>query len=310
MVHLTVPSSSSGDSGQGQVRQDRHWRPIPRREAPLDRNGPFGARFDHLAIVTEKRAESRDMLVDVVHGAVVRDDREGKPGADALATLLEFNGTRLALLEPASNTSVTGRFLARRGPGLHHIAWRLDRLEAACAHLRKRNARLIPAHGGGWFLHPGDAYGVLIWLRPGAAERPAVHGGRGRIDHVTLAQHDREAALTFYRTLLGGTPEEAKLYGHMYGQELTMHGPQLGFISAVESASFVQTFLDSRGPGMHHVAFHLDDMPGAVDTALARGLRLVPARPPATRYEDVFLHPSNPTGTLIRFTKARERAAE
>lgn len=81
----------------------------------------------------------------------------------------------LELLEATSPDSPIGRFLARRGPGLHHVTLRVDDIAAALAELRQRGVRLIddePRTGAEGarvaFIHPSAANGVLIELKQAA----------------------------------------------------------------------------------------------------------------------------------------------
>lgn len=75
---------------------------------------------------------------------------------------------RIELLEPTSDDSAIARFLERRGPGLHHIAYRVEDLPAALAALKSAGVRLIdgvPRHGAHGtkivFAHPDSTAGVL-----------------------------------------------------------------------------------------------------------------------------------------------------
>lgn len=75
------------------------------------------------------------------------------------------------LLEPRGPDTPVGRFLERRGPGLHHVAFRVPDLEAALSRYRERGLRLIdeaPRPGARGhrvaFLHPESTGGVLVEL--------------------------------------------------------------------------------------------------------------------------------------------------
>ena len=77
----------------------------------------------------------------------------------------------MELLAPLGDDTPVGRFLARRGPGLHHVAYRVDDVGAALDGLRAAGVRLIdeaPRSGirGSRvaFLHPSAAGGVLTEL--------------------------------------------------------------------------------------------------------------------------------------------------
>ena len=83
----------------------------------------------------------------------------------------EAGAPALELLESTGDESPITRYLAKRGPGLHHITLRVDDIRAALAHLRARGVRLIDeeprsgAHGTlVAFVHPSSAHGVLVEL--------------------------------------------------------------------------------------------------------------------------------------------------
>jgi methylmalonyl-CoA epimerase len=77
---------------------------------------------------------------------------------------------RIELLEPAGADSVIAKFVAKRGPGLHHIALKVDDLQASVERLKASGARLLnePREGAGGhlyvFVHPQSTGGVLLEL--------------------------------------------------------------------------------------------------------------------------------------------------
>jgi LAO/AO transport system kinase len=81
--------------------------------------------------------------------------------------MLDAAHSRIELLEPTGPESTIAKFLARRGPGLHHVAMRTADLPAAVERLRAAGAKLLnePRRGAGGhlyvFVHPGSAGGVL-----------------------------------------------------------------------------------------------------------------------------------------------------
>ena len=93
------------------------------------------------------------------------------------AHFIGVGGAALELLEATSDTSPIARFIARRGPGLHHVTLRVDDLAAALARLKARGARLIdetprPGAEGALvaFIHPASAHGVLVELKQAAED--------------------------------------------------------------------------------------------------------------------------------------------
>ena len=77
---------------------------------------------------------------------------------------------RIELLEATDADSTIARFIDKRGPGLHHVALRVDDLTELVARLKAAGARLMnePRLGAGGhtyvFVHPGSAGGVLLEL--------------------------------------------------------------------------------------------------------------------------------------------------
>jgi methylmalonyl-CoA epimerase len=84
--------------------------------------------------------------------------------------MLPLEGSRIELLEPTEADSPVGRFLDKRGEGLHHVALKVPDLNAAVERLRASGARLLnePRAGAGGhlyvFVHPVSAGGVLLEL--------------------------------------------------------------------------------------------------------------------------------------------------
>jgi methylmalonyl-CoA/ethylmalonyl-CoA epimerase len=85
--------------------------------------------------------------------------------------MLPLGESRVELLEPTSDDSPISRFLAKRGPGIHHLAIRVEDIRSSLAELKEKGARLIdeqPRPGAGGclvaFIHPSSTGGVLLEL--------------------------------------------------------------------------------------------------------------------------------------------------
>ena len=85
--------------------------------------------------------------------------------------MIPVGGSFIQLLGALSADSPVGRFLERKGEGLHHVAYAVLDIEEALNHLAERGVRLIDEHprvGGGGariaFVHPSDLAGTLIEL--------------------------------------------------------------------------------------------------------------------------------------------------
>jgi len=84
---------------------------------------------------------------------------------------LDFGSSAVELLEPLADDTPIGKFLARRGPGIHHVCYRVPDLDAALAACRAQGFSLLdetPRTGAGGcriaFVHPKATDGILIEL--------------------------------------------------------------------------------------------------------------------------------------------------
>jgi len=85
--------------------------------------------------------------------------------------MIPVGGSFIQLLQPLASDTPVGRFLERRGEGLHHVAYMVASITTALEHLKGQGARLIdesPRIGGRGakiaFVHPDDLGGTLIEL--------------------------------------------------------------------------------------------------------------------------------------------------
>ena len=125
----------------------------------------FG-RIDHIGVAVAD-LDAAIALHEQAYGMpLVHRETVESQGVEAV--LLDVGDGHVELLRPLSEDTPVGRFLAKRGPGLHHVAYAVDDVEAALAGLRERGVRLIdetPRTGirGSRvaFLHPAASGGVL-----------------------------------------------------------------------------------------------------------------------------------------------------
>lgn len=85
--------------------------------------------------------------------------------------MLQVGESKIELLEPTDPASPIAKFLEKNGPGIHHIAYEVEDIEAAIAHMLAQGARMIDAaprngaHGTRIaFVHPKSSNGVLTEL--------------------------------------------------------------------------------------------------------------------------------------------------
>lgn len=122
------------------------------------------------------------------------------------------------------------------------------------------------------------------------------------IEHIGIAVKDLASAIKHYEEVLG-----LKCYGveEVADQKVKTAFFQVGGtkIELLESTSPdgpIATFIEKRGEGIHHVAFAVDDLVGALQHASSKGIRLIDAQPRAGAegLQIAFLHPKSTMGVL------------
>ncbi len=126
---------------------------------------------------------------------------------------------------------------------------------------------------------------------------------RGELHHVGIAVGSIEAALSFYRDLMGLRAGETKELPDQAVRAVVLSGgaARLELIEPLDSVSGVARFLAERGrSSLHHVCFAVDDLAHVLDDLAAAGIELVD-RAPRRGIEGMvaFLHPRATDGVLI-----------
>jgi LAO/AO transport system kinase len=139
------------------------------RARGLPKVAPVGQmRIDHLGIAVRSIDEALKFYAGQLGMAV--ELRESVAQEKVTAAMLPVGGSRIELLQASEPDSVIGRFIEKRGEGLHHFALRVPDLRGAVARLKSSGARVLnePQRGAGGheyvFVHPASTGGVLLEL--------------------------------------------------------------------------------------------------------------------------------------------------
>lgn len=134
----------------------------------------FAYRLDHIGIAVASIDESLPIYRAL---GLTETAREAVASQGVVTAFLPLGDTRLELLEPVGADSPIAKFLAKRGPGIHHVCFAVDDIDGALAELASRGFRLVnetPVPGADGkrvaFLHPSAGQGVLIELSEGASK--------------------------------------------------------------------------------------------------------------------------------------------
>lgn len=133
-------------------------------------------KIDHLGIAVDSIAAARGFYEALGLRVAQEETVEHEQVRTAMIPMSEG---RIELLEPLQEDSAVGRFLKKRGAGLHHVALRVDDIAATLAALKEHGTRLISEEvqvgAGGhlyFFVHPASAGGVLLEICQDVHQEP------------------------------------------------------------------------------------------------------------------------------------------
>jgi len=126
-------------------------------------------KVDHIGIATHQIDEALALWRDVLDLKI--DSVEDVADQGVRVAMLAIGESHIELLEPLSAETPVGKFLAKRGPGVHHVAIRVTDIRASLTRLKEKGIRLIdemPRVGARGclvaFVHPSSTNGVLLEL--------------------------------------------------------------------------------------------------------------------------------------------------
>jgi methylmalonyl-CoA/ethylmalonyl-CoA epimerase len=131
--------------------------------------------IDHVGVAVANIDESLAIYRDALGMPLVHRETVAEQGVDA--ALLDVGDCHVELLQPLGPDTAVGKYLARRGPGLHHVAYRVENIEETLLALGAAGMRLIdeqPRRGirnsRVAFVHPGSTGSVLTEIVQPAKE--------------------------------------------------------------------------------------------------------------------------------------------
>ena len=130
---------------------------------------PTIKQINHVAVVVDDMQKSLAFWRDAL-GIDLHELRD-VPAEKSQVAFLPLAGSEVELVMPTTDDSGIAKYLAKRGPGMHHICLEVDDIAGMLAHLKAKNIRLIneeprlAADGKKYaFIHPESTGGVLVEL--------------------------------------------------------------------------------------------------------------------------------------------------
>jgi methylmalonyl-CoA/ethylmalonyl-CoA epimerase len=205
-------------------------------------------RIHHVGIVVNRLTEAYRFYRDVLGLPLLREAEIADQGVRA--ALLAAGESEVELLEPLGPSTPVGRFLARRGEGLHHLCFETPDVGKSLTSLKERGVELLdtaPRQGLAGqiaFLHPRACSGVLVEM----ATPPASHGTEPasslKLKRLVIGAEDVRATAGIFQSLFGfsevamnGGPRTMLAVGR--GTLLVVPAHEVGGTAGMVALSFV-----------------------------------------------------------------------
>ena len=218
-------------------------------------------RIHHVGIVVERLTDAYVFYRDVLGLPLVREAEIADQGARA--ALLAAGESEIELLEPLGPSTPVGRFLARRGEGLHHLCFETPNVGDSLADLAGRSVPMLDTKpraglaGQIGFLHPRACSGVLVELATPAGPSSHELPSPLRLKRLVIGSEDVRATAGTFQSLFGFT-------------EVAMNGGPRTMLAVGRGTLLVVPAREVGGTaGMVALSFVAEDF-SALTTALSR----------------------------------------
>ena len=132
----------------------------------------------------------------------------------------------------------------------------------------------------------------------------------GRIDHIGVATEDLDGAVALYEGTMG-MPVSHRETVESQGVEAVLLDVGEGHVELLRPLgpdTPVGKYLEKKGPGLHHVAYAVDDIEGVLESLKSAGIELIDSEPRAGIRDSrvAFVHPGSTGGVLTEIVEPRE----
>lgn len=241
---------------------------------------------------------------------------------DGSVSQVRNTGIEFEVISPNRPDSFVQKYLDQNGGGgLHHITLEVHDIHEAAAELERMGIK--PFGGiqddGMWnltYIHPKDSGGILWQLFVAHRQPPEVDRSAGggavdlqRVDHVSMAVPDLEKQIAWQQKVFGGEVEGRWEEEHLgyYGAIMALPGSKLKLemIQPSRPDSFVQKFIDTKRPGMHHICCEVASVEKAAEALRANGIEPFGGIIDSDWKKHTFIHPKDSGGVLFQLFEER-----
>ena len=262
-------------------------------------------RIDHIGVVVSDLKAATDAYENLFGLKVAAQETIEERGL--IAALVPTSNVRFEIMQPINPESAVGRFIERRGEGIQHVCFEVEDIRATIATLKEREVQLIQGEPEGGFvgevefIHPRAANSVLTEIAQVTRHTPTEHDLR--VDHVTVATEDRDAAIENWSKnfdMKVNRMVEVENAGLIFGW-LDAGNAEFEFVQQTSEDGPIARAIASRGQGVYGIVLESSDANRLAEHIKSQGLRIV-----EEREGDRTVHVIDPEdffGTLIMITQ-------
>jgi len=128
-----------------------------------------------------------------------------------------------------------------------------------------------------------------------------------KIDHIAMAVKDLDQAAKFYQNTLGLPLSGIEVVAEQKTKVgfLKIGESNIELVQPAEPGSPLDKFLETRGPGIHHICLEVDDIEGEIKSLLDKGAVMIDQKPRLGAHHSkvAFIHPKSSNGILIELVE-------
>ncbi len=129
-----------------------------------------------------------------------------------------------------------------------------------------------------------------------------------KISHIGLAVENLEEAQQFFNENFSLQASAKENFGELLFSFVSFEEPgaQLELLESTSADGQIAKFIQKKGPGIHHIAFEVDDIQAELNNLKQKGIRLINEKPYRNAHQELvaFIHPKSTYGVLIELVQS------
>lgn len=262
-------------------------------------------RIDHFGIAVKDLAATAAAF-EKLYGLKVAAQEEIED-QQLIAALVPTANVRFELMQPTTPDSVVGKFIERRGEGIHHVCFEVEDIREEIATLQGRGVQMVQGSpregfvGEVDFVHPRSAHGVLTEIAQVTRRTPT--DTELRVHHFNIATPDRDAAADDWSKNFGLkiNRKMEREGAHIATAWLDAGDTEVEFVQQTVEDGPIARVVTSKGEGFYGIVLETDDAAKLADHVRDQGVRII--EDPEGENVIRVVHPRDFFGTMLMITQ-------